>query len=342
MNIPIEKYRLPNIASYLLTFVDGRYTPELSDTQKIPTQLILISALEAKTKSANNIKSFFKQEIAHDGYFLLLEENYNTATPIHILFISTGKGKKEKCNYQNLIIAEKNARATIIEEYIYLNNTPDSIDSFTQIITQQNSQLAFYKLQNESFSASHASKLQIKQEENSNLFHYYFSKGTAISDDLVTINLNEINAKYHSYGLLKLNNQQTHNYQLHAIHSAPNCQSNITFKGIINDQASGNFTGRILIEKTAAKSETHLTNKNILQSEHASMTTSPELEIYTDDVICTHGATVGQLDDKALFYLRTRGIDEPQAKNILLEAFANEIIDHFDDPVKTQIRKQQI
>ena len=213
------------------------------------------------------------------------------------------------------IIAEENSRSTIICDYA--NNI--------KITAKKGSEITYYRMQTAS-----CTQIEIKQEENSKVNSKFIGKDAEIANETVHVELTERNASYDAIGLILLLDSQVLNYKLTIEHLAPNCTSNVLFKGVIDDKATGDFNCLVIVHPDAYKTETHVTNKNLLLSESATMNTSPGLEIYTDDVICTHGATVGQLDQDALFYLRSRGISEDKAIQLLTTAFTQEIMDQLN------------
>jgi FeS assembly protein SufD len=306
------KMLLPNGSSYLITFFDGTFYPELSNIHSAPLTFTLND---------------------RDGFILHIPANTVLEKIVHILFISSTDIAQD---LYNNIIAEENSKATIIEEFVYLQNNAYTNTIYSDLILKKNSSITHYKLQKESKQATHKHEWLISQKANSQFFLNYFGDGSHAAQDTLQIKLEE-KASCNIRGIYFAQDEQTAELHAHIEHLAPQTNSEILFKEILHDNSTGAFTGRVLIEKTAPNSETHVTNKNLLLSDGATIKTAPELVIFTDDVKCTHGATVGQLDQNSLFYLRSRGIAEEDAKQLLIQGFVQEIFDGFIEPVKRKI-----
>ena len=295
-NYITDKFKLPD--TNILVLLNGIHQPELSDAY---------------------INSTFKNQT------LKIPQNTKVEQPIHLLFITS-----QSCDITLDIIAEKNSYATIIEEHISLGDSAYINNIETNINTKNHSEIIHYKIQTENIEQSnHQTKTHINQEQNSKITSFLISKGAKTSSDTLHIKLAEENASYDIKGINLLCDTQTMNQQIRIEHLVPNCTSNVLFKSIVDDQATNNFDCRIVAYPNTTKTQTHVTNKNLLLSETATANTSPELEVYVDDVICTHGATVGQLDLEAIFYLRSRGIAKDMATKLLTAAFVQEITDQF-------------
>lgn len=290
------------------------------DQLKIPNTNILVmhnGVFQAKLSNRCDNLTFTKQN-------LKIFKNIRLKKPLHLLFINS---QSSNCNIN--IIAEENCNFTLIEEHINYKNFSYNSNVKINITAKKNSKIIYYKLQNEDNNTTHNKQTIIKQEKNSSISSSFVGKGAKVSSDLLHVKLSGKNANYNSIGIIALHQNQIFNYKTNIEHLAPNCTSNVLFKGIINDKAVGNFSCLVVATKNATKTETHVINKNLLLSPLATMNTSPQLEIYVDDLICTHGATVGQLDSDALFYLRSRGLAENMAKQLLTNAFIQEIIGQF-------------
>lgn len=271
-------------------------------------------------------------ELIFDKQSLKIPQNKKIEKPIHLLFITS-----QDCDYSIDIVAEEHSCFTVIEEHTSLENLSYTNNIKINITAKKNSEITYYKLQNENLLAVHFAQTKIKQKQNSKVSSGFIGRGSKIAKDNLHVELAEKNASYNAIGIISLLDTQLLNYQMRVEHLAPNCMSNILFKGIINDKAIGDFKCLIVAHPGAFKTETHVTNKNLLLSESAVMNAAPELEIYTDDVICTHGATVGQLDPDALFYLRSRGLSKNKSTELLTTAFTQEIIDQFAEYLKPKI-----
>lgn len=258
--------------------------------------------------------------------------NSKLEKPIHLLFLNS-----KNSEHTFSIIAEENSHVTLIEEHDSLKQNAYSNNIKINILAKNSSEIIYYKLQTENNNTIHNAQTEITLKQNSKFVSNFIGKGAKTSHDILHVKLTEEHSNYDALGIISLHNTQTLNYQMHIEHLVPNCTSNLLFKGIIDDKATGTFDCLVTAHPNAIKTETHVTNKNLLLSETATMNTSPQLEIYADDVICTHGATVGQLDQEALFYLRSRGLAENSAIQLLTAAFTQEIVDKFASFCKQKI-----
>lgn len=262
---------------------------------------------------------------------LKIFEHSKISAPLHLLFLTE---QNNNCTIN--ITVEENSSITLIEEHVSLTNYSYTNKININIIAKKNSEIIYYKLQTANNTTNHHAQTHITQKQSSKIISGFLGKGTKNSYDNLHVELTEKKACYNAYGILALRDTQNFHYQMRIDHLATNCTSNIIYKGIINHKATGTFDCLVVVHPNATKTTTHVTNKNLLLSEAATMNTSPQLEIYTDDVLCTHGATVGQLDQAALFYLRSRGIAKNRARQLLTTAFAQEITDQFADFCRTK------
>lgn len=291
----INKLRLPNTSTIVV--VNGAFQKELSD------QCIGVEYQQQTIKIASST---------------------TIAKPIHILFLVT-----QDCNYTVDITAEPNSCFTLITEHAELVSHSCSHNVKINITAKDSSRITYYRLPNTNTFVCHNTKTTIKQEQNSKVNSGFIGKGSINLNEALEVKLNGEYANYNSIGIISLNDSQRLSYQAHIEHIAPNCTSNVSFKGVVTDKATGTFDCLVLVHPQATKTQTHVTNKNMLLADTATMNTSPQLEIYTDDITCTHGATVGQLDQEALFYLRSRGLAIDTATKLLVKAFTQEIVDQF-------------
>lgn len=339
----IAKNITTTIAPIQITFVDGVFCPELSNLKELPKTVELCSISQAILKHEamceqkfaltipNYLQPFASANFANfnAGYFLYIPANIILLEPIHMVFIATAALDQHICYLHNIILAEPNSQVTIIEEYRSNNAANYYNNIFTQTIAEENATISHFKLQQESINATHLYNWHITQEKNSTVQTRYANTGAQFARDAILVQLAKQYATYSARGIYLLAQTQTADYHTRIEHRAPNTSSNVLFKGVLNDNATGVFNGRVFVDKTAPKTETHLTNKNLILAPTANMYTAPELEIYAEDVICTHGATVGQLDAEALFYLLTRGIAESDAKQLLIQGFIQDILSEF-------------
>ncbi len=249
--------------------------------------------------------------------------------PIQILFF-TSTNEEIFTTPRNLILVGENSQVKIIESYAGLSNTTYFTSSVSEIILSENAMLEHIKYQNESLNSFHIANLEIDLERSSNLKSININFGGLITR-------NNINARFNDeFGECQLNgvyvgtkNQLIDNHTM-IDHSKPNCQSHESYKGILKDNSRGVFNGKILVRRDAQKTNALQENKTLLLSKDSMIDSKPQLEIFADDVKCTHGAAIGQLDDEALFYLQCRGISENEARKMLINAFISEVVELID------------
>jgi len=348
----IKKYSIDGINEIIVVLYNGIYQNEAAITNSLPAGVILTSFKNAvkshNDKLEKHIGKYVKQEngfislntaFADDGVFIYIPDNATIQKPIHIININGG-GKEILSQPRNIIIAGKNSSATIIESY----NSADNETSFTNVITElfagEGSRINFYKFQNENDRAFNISRVQTEQKRNSVFTIYTVTTGGSLVRNDVNTLLNDEGCETHLFGLyLTDGSQHVDNHTL-IDHAKPRCLSNELYKGVLNDTSHGVFNGKVYVRPDAQKTNAYQSNKNILLTKEASIDTKPQLEIYADDVRCTHGATVGQLDDESVFYFRSRGIPKDEAIKLLIHAFANDIFENIEnEPLRGHIGK---
>ncbi len=324
--------------AFHFVLVDGFFNAELSN---LPKSITVCSINDAIEKHADLLQSKFNQAITQthgfidfntanftDGLFVHIAENVVLDKPLQIIHVAT---QEAILPTRHVIILEKNAKATLIETFSSSENNAYLTNSVAEIFVGENADLTLYKVQQESETAYHFGGTYVQQADNARFTHHNFALGSVLarSDiicDLATAAECELNGLYLGSGKQHLDNFTRIN------HLQPNGISCEFYKGILNDQAKGVFQGRIVVAENAQKIDSQMNNRNLLLSNEAEIDTKPQLEIYADDVKCAHGVTVGQLDEKSIFYLQSRGIDEATAKHILTFAFANEMVDKITVP----------
>ncbi|PYV41246.1 MAG: Fe-S cluster assembly protein SufD, partial [Acidobacteria bacterium] len=248
--------------------------------------------------------------------------------PIHLLFIATASGEPQVSHPRNLIVAGANTQAKIVESYVGLDNAVYFTNAVTEIVAGENSVIDHYKLQRESVHAFHVATLQIQQARSTSFSTHSISMAVLDGEGCESL-LN---------GLYLVMGQQHVDNHTKIDHAKPHGSSRELYKGILDEKARGVFNGRIIVRPGAQKTDSKQTNKNLLLSEEALVNTNPQLEIYADDVKCTHGATIGQLSADALFYLRSRGISLETARNLLTYAFASDITGRIKiEPIRREL-----
>ena len=267
-----------------------------------------------------------------DGAVVYLPPGAVVEQPIHLLFVSTGQRANVVSHPRVLVVAEANTQATIVESYVGLDSEPYLTNSVSEFFIGPNAVLDHYRIQRESAAAFHIAATHVREERAAQFRSTAITLGgrltrhhvhTALEGEGVDSTLNGL---YIEDGA-----QHVDNHTL-IEHAQPHCQSHEFYKGILGGKATGVFRGKIHVHQAAQKTDAYQANQNLLLSETAQINTKPQLEIYADDVKCSHGATIGQLDEDALFYLRSRGIGHQEAVRVLTRAFAGEVLDRVRVP----------
>ncbi len=349
----VKNFFLHNIDTYKIVFVDGVYNGFLSETTHDGVDVCLLSAALSKPKYAPVIEKYFNKT-AHDqdaltalntafaseGAYVFVPDGKIVEKPIEIIHFATTATQPKFLQPRNLVVVGKNAEVQIVERHQSLSEATVWTNSVTEIFAEKNAQVDYYKIQNDSLKASLVDNTYIAQRRDSHASVHTFSFGGS----LVRNNLNF----YHKdpavlstmKGITLIQEKQHVDHHTLVHHAQPNCESHQEYKGIFAGQSTGVFNGKIIVEKEAQKTNAFQQNNNILMDDKATINTKPQLEIFADDVKCSHGCTVGQLDENALFYLQTRGIPKKEAKALLTYAFANNVLESVNIPaVKIRINK---
>ncbi len=265
--------------------------------------------------------SFLKQ-----GCFIYIPDNTVVEKPINLLYLSGLNDDMPSSQPRNIIVLGENAEATIIESYIGLDESVYFTNTVTELTLEANSFCQHYKLQQESHKAFHIGSLKVSQNKDSHLQSHSISFGAALARNDIHSLLNGSGSSILMNGLYMATGKQHIDNHTLVDHLVPQTKSNQVYRGVLNGFGRGVFNGKVVVHKDAQKTEADQANANLLLSDTAEVDTKPELEIYADDVKCSHGATVGQLDQNMMFYLRSRAIEEETAKSLLTYAFADEVI----------------
>lgn len=340
----IKKYFLHEIDSYKIIFVDGKYSSHLSETTHEGIDVCLMSAALTKPKYRLAIENYFDKATTKDsfdslntafskeGAFIHIPKNKLVEKPIQILNFSTGKEDAQLIQPRNLIIVGENSHVQIFERHQSLTKNPVLTNVVTEIFANKRAIVDYYKIQNDKPQASLIDNTFVKQKQQSVVSVHTFSFG----GKLIRNNLNffqngeQIDSTLKGITIIGDKQHVDHNTLVH--HIEPNCESHQDYKGIFGDNATGVFNGKVIVEKEAQKTNAFQANNNLLLNDKATINTKPQLEIFADDVKCSHGCTIGQLDDNALFYLKTRGIPDKEARALLMYAFANNVLESVKIP----------
>ena len=301
--------------------------------QNLPAGVIVQALAQAWVEHADKIKPYLNQILKHEhgfqalntamldcGLFIFLPEGVSLSEP---LLIAHWHDNAQQATYlRHVVVAEKGSCATIIEDYD--GEGSYAVNTVTEVYTAQNAKVTHFKIQRESKLAYHMGHTAVKQQANSQFDSHLFSMGGKLVRSDLTITLEEPHARCFMNGIYAPSQGQHMDHHTLVTHAVPDCTSVQDYKGILSGQSRAVFNGKVVVAKDAQHTSAAQQNKNLLLSMDAEIDTKPQLEIFANDVICTHGATVGQLDEEALFYLATRGIEHEEASQYLIQAFAIE------------------
>ena len=341
---PFSEHLLPGLKGYTLVFWNGRLVYNSHDS----TDELLVEPLDQlNPEQQNRLCGYLGKLInsradafaalntafLNQGCAITIKPGASTELPLIIYHLSDGSQGTVYSQSRHLVLAGKNSRATVIEIFKNLSTESESFhNTACEIFLEENARLTLYKIQTDCTESILVDNTHIDQRSNSQLFCNTISTTGKMIRNNLSISVNGEYCESHMNGLYLLN-QKSHvdNHTL-VDHRMANSFSNELYKGIVDDTATGVFNGKIYVQQDAQKTNAFQSNKNILLSDRASVNTKPQLEIWADDVKCSHGATTGQLDPDQVFYLRSRGLDEQQARGLLLYAFATEFLDNISVP----------
>jgi len=265
-----------------------------------------------------------------DGAVVHIAPDTQAPVPLHLIFVSDANAAKGVAHLRNLIVAGRNSKATVIESYVSLGDSGYFTNAVTEVQVEPGATLTHYKIQRESQRAFHVHTIDAHQARDSHYVSFSFATGGKLSRTNIYTNLDGDGCGATLNGLYMADDEQHVDHQTNIIHSQPNCFSREIYKGILSGSAHGVFNGKVYVYPIAQKTDGKQTNNNLLLSEGARIDTKPQLEIFADDVRCTHGATVGRLDEMALFYMKSRGVSADKATRLLTYAFAADVLETIE------------
>ena len=349
----LRRFTFGQPAWHTLVFVNGEFSGDLSSYAGLGDK-VRVSSLATAIRSGtgrperhlgkiaafeNHAFTALNTAFIQDGAFIELRADAVVEQPIHLLFVSEGGGEAIS-HPRNLVVAAENSRASIIESYICIRDNCYFTNAVTEISLGQGARIDHYKIQRESEKAFHVGTTQIRQARDSQLHSFSFAVGgslartniyTSLDGDAATCTLNGL---YLTDGVQHIDNQTS------IEHIAPNCPSHEVYKGVLDGRSHGVFNGKVYVHPGAQKTDGKQSNNNLLLSPTARVDTKPQLEIFADDVKCTHGATVGRLDEMAMFYLNSRGIGPATARTLLTYAFAADVLETIElEAMKTELER---
>jgi Fe-S cluster assembly protein SufD len=339
-NKEVDKFLFDMFEHNLLVFVNGHFDEKASRIKNLPKGVIAGSIAEAIKQKSQVIKDHFgkyadfKSQIftalstayIKDGAFIYIPDGEIIEEAFHILFLTTSGNDKIITQPRNLFVVGKNSQVTIIEHYSSLSDDIYFTNAVTEMFADENAVVDHIKLQEESKKAFHIGRMEVDQERSSNFSSHAISFGADLSRNDFNTKFNDEGGECMLNGLFLLDGTQLFDVHTMIDHAKPHCNSHEHYKGILDDKSRGVFNGKVMVRKDAQKTNAFQENNNIILSDEALVNTKPQLEIFADDVKCSHGATIGQLDKDSMFYLKSRGIGEETARMILIHAFAIDVI----------------
>ncbi len=302
---------------------------------------VLISSFTDKNPSFEDAFTALNAAYASNGYSINVEKNFHVEACIEVIFLSKNK-KNNFIQYRNKIDLNENSSIKIVEHFKCLDNNLCFTNSLTSINLEKSSNIEFNKLQNHNDFQIVVDNTVVNQEEKSYSTVNTLLLGGKFTRNNLSFYQNGEYCESNMNGVVILNNNEFGDNHTYVDHKNANCESNELYKGIYLDKSKGVFNGKIMVRPDAQKINAFQANNNLLLSDNSSINSKPQLEIYADDVKCSHGCTIGQLDDDALFYMRTRGISKEDAKTILTFAFASEAIEKLSIDELSEITKQEM
>ncbi|MFT5983523.1 MAG: Fe-S cluster assembly protein SufD [Ulvibacter sp.] len=347
---------------YLLVFVNGKYNKVLSSKDGLSKRIIVqdisagleedgltkATASEYLNKWASEAKNSFRvlnTAFAQNGIYIDVPDGVVLERPVHILNIAHAAKEPTVISPQKIIVAGESSKLTVIETYHHLPNSQQTYftNTVTQLVLKRNAIVDHYRIQDEDEHAFFINNTEVEQQRDS----IYSSYAVDLGGRLVRNNLNSIlkdsGTTTNFYGLYVGINKQHIDNQTFIDHAYPNCNSNELYKGILTDKAKGVFNGKIMVRPDAQKTNAFQQNHSLVLSKTAKMNSKPQLEIFADDVKCSHGATIGQLNKEALYYMRSRGLSEKEAISVLKQAFLTQITELIKiDPVREKVEQMLV
>jgi Fe-S cluster assembly protein SufD len=345
----LESHAFPVFACSVFVFVNGRFAPHLSTQTVLPGGARVESLAALRESGADAPEPFaalvdpkphpfaaLNTAFCEDGAVIRLPRGGDAGPPIHLVFVSAPGAAPGVIHPRVLVHAEAGSRACLIQDHVTVGNAPGFTNAVTEVQVGENARLDLVLLQREPDHRFHVSNLAARVARAAGLSCHTLSLGGAIVRNDASVLLADEGAECRLDGLFVGSGSQLLDNHTLVDHAVPHCRSDERYKGILGGDARGVFRGRVVVRPDAQKTEATQTNQNLLLGAQAEIDTKPQLEIYADDVKCSHGSTIGQLDEDALFYLRARGIGEASARDILTRAFGVEILDALPVPALGQ------
>ncbi|TFD27385.1 Fe-S cluster assembly protein SufD [Cryobacterium lyxosi] len=336
-----------------LVFVNGHFSSEFSRVTGVPAGAVVTTLAAVLAAGPDRLEPFFahapgvrhafaafNDALAEDGAFIHFPSGTTVDEPIQLVYFSDTGGVPLISSPRSVIIADSHSRATIVETYAGVDSDVYCTNAVTELLLAEDAHIEHYKVQNEPTSAFHVALLSVRQGRGSRFSSRSIMLGASIARHEVRVQLDGVGAEVSLDGVYLPQGDQLHDNTIFVDHAATDCTSHQLYKGVLDGRAHGVFNGHIMVRHGADGTDANQKNKNLLLSDRAEVDTRPRLEIYTDDVKCTHGAAVGQMDEEALLYLQTRAIPLEAARGLLIYAFVHEMVDRIElDPLRAQLER---
>jgi Fe-S cluster assembly protein SufD len=331
----------------LVVFVNGRFSAELSTLSSLPAGIRVLDMGTASAQDAELLGKFLgtaapadrdgftalNAAFAGEGTFIHVAKEMVIEHPIHLLHVVDESGAGIMSHPRHVMVVERHAKASVVESYVGLADVSYFTNSVVEAFVEDGATLNVVRIQREARAAFHIGTVEARQGRDSHFITFTFQTGGALSRSNVYTVLNGEGCGCTINGLYMLDGEQHGDHQTRVEHVKENCFSREAYKGLIDDRAHGVFNGKVYVHPEAQKTDGKQTNHTLLLSEKAQIDTKPQLEIFADDVKCTHGATVGRMDETSLFYLKSRGVGKVLAKQLLMYAFAADVLETIENPV---------
>ncbi len=349
----IAPYLLPETCR--LVFVNGQFQPDLSEIPELSAQMVVQPLSRAFKEHPELLEEHFARygkyegssltalntAYADGGTFIYIPDQTISEHPVHLIYLTDGRSGHRISYPRNLVVAGKNSQVKLIETSASTGGEACFVNAVNEVRVMDHAHVEWFKVQEENLLDFHVDHAFVNQDQNSYCKIHTVTTGSAITRNDLNITLNGSGCETHLYGLYWLGSKQHVDNHTLIDHARANSYSNELYKGIMDGQSTGVFNGKVMVRQDAQKTNAFQSNKNILLSDEATINAKPELEIYADDVKCSHGATSGQLDEQSLFYLKSRGIDPGKAAALLTFAFASEVLEHISvEPLKQYLSEK--
>lgn len=336
----IQSYLFEGFEYHLLVFINGIFSESLSSIDELPDGSVvdslnnvlknnpaIVENYISKYSKIDNSFNALNSAYSVDGYVVYVPDGKIIDKPVQVLFLNGADSDEVLSLPRNIIIAGRNSQVKVISSFYGYNKNTYLTNVVNEVYADENAVVDLYKIQNENENSFHIDKTDVYQLKQSVFSHFNFSFGGKLVRNDINSELGDEYTNTNYYGMYLGNDKQHIDNHTFIDHAKPNCESNELYKGILDDDSRGVFNGKIWVRPDAQKTNAYQSNKTILLSKNAKIDTKPQLEIYADDVKCSHGATIGRLDKEAYFYITSRGISPEYAKSMLIRAFASDVVE---------------